>query len=268
MKRSLVVLVGIVLTAAVSVPAHAMKIIVESNALSDILDSINQDGSTSIDVNEDQYLNGDDWTIPGDDGAEGVAIETGDAGDGAALAASARAPVLLAGADAGPGARLTFGVYDYTDAAQRVGLLETGDPEGAPFELVILDDGTVFVDNEETGVAFAANRFGFFLSDGVTTRYSDWHLNPEMGVHAIFFSGNGDVLDVEGLPPAPFSPGQWIIAWEFGDLAEGTRFFDDFVVLIDAVRPPEEVPEPGALALLALGLIGVAIAMRRRRRHR
>jgi hypothetical protein len=267
MKRALVALVGIAFTATVSVPAHAMKIIVESSALSDILDSINQDGSTSIDVNEDQYLNGDDWTIPGDDGAAGVAIETGDAGDGPALAASARAPALLAGSGAGPGPLLTFGIYDFTDAARRVGLLETGDPEGAPFEVVILDDGTVFVNNEETGVAFAANRFGFFLTDGVTTRYSDWHLNPEMGVHAVFFAGNGDVLDVEGLSPGPFRPGQWIIAWEFGDLAEGTRFFDDFVVLIDTVRSPDEVPEPGALVLLALGLIGLAIAMRRRRRN-
>lgn len=252
MKKTL--LLACLATAAVqlALPARAMPIIVDGNRLSDILDSVTLGGETSIDVNADQFLEGDDWSIPEDDESEGVAIFTGDV-----------TPSLSRVSDR----PLTFGVYDSTDSGKRVGLLVTGDPEGQPFVLEVAEDGTVRVDGNMTGVSFAGNRFGFYLTDGVTTRYSDWHLNPEMGVHAVFFAGNGDILEVEGFPPTPFGPGQWFIAWEFGDLADDTRLFDDFVVLIRTVGPyVGPVPEPGALALLAIGLIAIGFAMKRRSR--
>lgn len=242
-------------TAALSAsPVMAMPIIIDGFALRTTLDSITVDGSSSIDVNADQFLNGDDWEVSGSGGSIGTAIDTGTVPAIAAFA-SAQSISLLASPQVN-GGPLIFGIYDWSDTARRVGLFSTGDPEGAQYLLQIMLDGSVRVNMETTGVDFAANRFGFYITDGVTTRFSDWHRNPNMGVHSVFYAGNGDVLQIGEFAPGRFAPGEWITAWEFGDLAEGTREFDDFVLLVESVNPLS-VPEPGSLALMGLGLLGL-----------
>jgi len=112
------------------------------------------------------------------------------------------------------GAGLIFGIYDRSDAANRVPLFASGDPQGAQYLLQILANGSVRVNFENSGVTFRRNLFGFYLTDGVTTWFSDWDLNPEMAVHAIFFAGNGERLQIGEFAPGRFSPGEWIMAWE------------------------------------------------------
>lgn len=248
MKKTLIAVAASILVAPVA-PTHAMAIIVDGRNLSDILDSVTVDGDSNIDVNSDQFLNGDDWQVSAAGGSIGTVIDSG-------ASPERRAVSVLAN-----GGGLTFGIYDRANAGNRVPLFASGDPEGAQYVMQILLNGNVRVNFQDTGVTFRRNLFGFYLTDGETTWFSDWDLNPEMAVHAIFFAGNGELLQIGEFAPGRFSPGEWIVAWEFGDTSGGSGEFDDFVLLVESVNP---VPAPGSLALFGLGLLGVAFVLRRR----
>jgi hypothetical protein len=248
MRKTLIAVAASLMVAPVA-PTFAMKIIVTNQVLPEILNSITVGGTSGIDVNDDQFLDNDYWEISAAGGSVGTAIDTG--------AAPERRVSLLAN-----GSGLVFGVYDRANVENRVPLFASGNPEGSQYLMSILADGGVRINFEDTGVTFRRNMFGFYLTDGETTRFSDWHLNPEMSVHAVFFGGNGDLLQIGDFAPGRFAQGEWIMAWEFSDTSGGSGDFDDFVLLVESVNP---VPTPGTLALFGLGLVGVAFAMRRRR---
>lgn len=249
MKRVLIAIAASFLIAPVA-PSHAMKIIVDGAGLSEILNSVTLDGSSDIDVNEDQFLDSDYWQVSAAGGSLGTAIDSGAAPERRVVSALAN------------GAGLVFGVYDRSDIDNRVPLFASGDPEGTQYLMQIMMDGSVRINFEDSGVTFRRNMFGFYLTDGETTWFSDWNLNSEMAVHAIFFAGNGEVLQIGDFAPGRFAPGEWIMAWEVSDTSGGSGEFNDFVLLVESVNP---VPTPGTLALFGLGLVGVAFAIRRRR---
>jgi hypothetical protein len=250
MKKALIA-IATCLVAAPVMPTHAMKIIVDGQSLTDTLNSVTLDGSSSIDVNEDQFLDGDYWQVSAAGGSLGTSIDTG------VVASPARQAVAVLANGAG----LVFGVYDASNINNRIPLFMSGDPEGSQYLMQVMMNGSVRVNFQDTGVTFRRNLFGFYLTDGETTWFSDWNLNPEMSVHAIFFAGNGDVLQIGNFAPGRFAPGEWIMAWEFSDTTGGSGEFNDFVLMVESVNP---VATPGSLALFGLGLVGLGLAIRRR----
>ena len=107
------------------------------------------------------------------------------------------------------------------------------------------------------------NIFGFYLerADGVTF-YSQSDRNPNQSQQAVVYQGNNQtVLQIPGKGPEKFTTDQFIIG--FDDLlrvgGSSDSDFQDFVVLVDGIKPAS-VPEPKIVsALLVFGLGGIAL---------
>lgn len=108
------------------------------------------------------------------------------------------------------------------------------------------------------------NKFGYYLHtpDGAFF-YSDRSLNGGNS-QMVAYAGNGSTnLDFAGHTGA-FSPGEYLLGWEDQPLASSDGDYNDFVVVVESVKP---VPEPAVLGMFALGALMIGFAMRRRRRE-
>ena len=205
-------------------------------ALQTILDNItlvtssNPSGDSSVDTFTDWLANDEYWSI-----------------SGSALSGTT---VIINLASANPD--FSYGVYDMWGTNDQVELFGTGAVAGSQVVMSIKGDGSVFLNvTNDSLVDFSGNHFGFYLSDGTTTLFSDPSLNSGLDYMIAYQGLDVDMVQLPGQSAGFWTDNEFVFGWESGTL---TGDYADFVVMVESITP---VPVPAAVILGILGL-GVA----------
>ncbi len=212
--------------------------------LQQVLDGITVGGPSSVDVAGDQYANDTLWSLGGSGGAfSQIVIEL-----------------------AGNAAINSFGIYDATDPTQFVEIFAgsaTAGSSSARATFSIMADGQV-VRNlfDETGIYFAGNLFGFYLSTPGHTWYSDAARNSDGADHMVAYQGTGDTVQIGNTIAGPWANNEFVMGWEDLPRSQWDYDYNDFVVMVESVNGVQ-LPEPGTFALFGFGLAALALSRRR-----
>ena len=168
----------------------------------------------------------------------------------------------------------TFGLYDLNNPNRRLTIFEGNDGVNAEATIRLrqLANGTwrasvLEFNNPDDSAAWtnlnglSTSAFGFYLGTASQgTFFSETGRNTDGVDHMYAYRGNGAAFIGGPLQGSLFTAQDFILAWEdlFGG---GDRDYQDFVVVVQDIRP---VPLPPAVWLLASSLIGLAGVARRR----
>lgn len=168
----------------------------------------------------------------------------------------------------------TFGLYDLNNPNRRLTIFEGNDGVSAEATIRLrqMANGTwrasvLEFNNADDSAAWTnltgltTSAFGFYLGTATQgTFFSGTGRNADGVDHMYAYRGNGAAFLGGPLAGELFTAQDFILAWE--DLmGGGDRDYQDFVVVVQDIRP---VPLPPAVWLLASSLIGLAGVARRR----
>ncbi len=226
---------------------------VNSTALQGIFDEITVDGDSSVNASTDaiQELNDAYW----------------------ALTASGGSWQTIIAELAGYQDTNSFGIYDAANFNNKVEIFGGTDSEGATKAINMLSNGAVYI-NGSYVATFAGNKFGYYL-DSVTGNpdsggglfYSDSNLNADGGYdHMFAYQGTGDTVQLANQWPGTWTSNEYILAWEDLQAQYSDGDYEDFVVMVESVRPQvAAVPEPATYMMLGIGLLATLSMSRRKR---
>lgn len=195
--------------------------------------------SQAPDVNAGQYVSDDLWQVDNRAGSLATFV------------------VQIAGL----ANRTSFGIYDAYNPGTRVALFDGGRglSSGSQARVSIGADGSIRRNATDTNINFAGNAFGYYLTAGNDTMFSQMALN---GGHdqMVAFRGDDDSIMIGHYASGPWSKNKFLLAWEDIRGAGGDRDFNDFVAVVESVS---SLPEPATFALLVLSLLSFVVLRRR-----
>lgn len=241
MKKLLTTLAGVAALGASAAQATPIRLDGTETNLQQIVNNQAVDGSSSVDVANDQYAHDEGWQINSIFGAQGrIVIEI-----------------------AGYAGQNRLGIYDIYDPNTRVQLFTGLQSAGATTYFDLGADGRVYVADED--VTFTSNLFGFYLETPAGLWFSQSDLNADEGDHLVAYQGQGDSI-TSPRGPRTWGSDMFLLGWE--DLSAGNwdQDYNDFVLFVSGVEGVN-VPEPATLGLFGLGLAGFGVFGRRRNKR-
>jgi hypothetical protein len=156
----------------------------------------------------------------------------------------------------------TFGVYN---SGVYVQLFGGSAQAGDIVSVSIKTDGSVYVNNVDTGTDFASTAFGFYLDSRAAPGNNDglWHsdtsLNADSTDHMYAYQGK-DIDTVQlhsSIPAGLWTDNEYVLAFEDLNFDIGADAdFTDMVLMVESIVP---VPAAVLLGILGLGVVGLKL---------